>query len=150
MQKFKIILIDDSSEDIELALNTLKKNEYIMKIDHFKDGARALEYIVGEQEEIISSIFILLDMNMPGMGGLEFIKRVKANSKTKNIPIAVLTSTTELPDIKESMRLGVKFYIPKPIESEDIDKIAMELGYKLSWVLTVCYSSADKFSGISH
>lgn len=132
MQKFKIILIDDSSEDIELALNTLKKNEYIMKIDHFKDGARALEYIVGEQEEIISSIFILLDMNMPGMGGLEFIKRVKANSKTKNIPIAVLTSTTELPDIKESMRLGVKFYIPKPIESEDIDKIAMELGYKLS------------------
>ncbi len=132
MQKFKIILIDDSAEDIELALYTLKKNEYIMKIDHFKDGAQALAYIVGEKEEIISSIFILLDMNMPGMGGLEFIKRVKANDKTKNIPIAVLTSTTELPDIKESMRLGVKFYIPKPIESEDIDKIAIELGYTLS------------------
>ncbi len=132
MQKFKIILIDDSAEDIELPLYTLKKNEYIMKIDHFKDGALALEYIAGEKEEIISSIFILLDMNMPGMGGLEFIKRVKANDKTKNIPIAVLTSTTELPDIKESMRLGVKFYIPKPIESEDIDKIAIELGYTLS------------------
>lgn len=132
MQKFRIILIDDSAEDIELALYTLKKNVYIMKIDHFKDGAQALEYIVSESESVLATIFILLDMNMPGMGGLEFIRRVKANGKTKDIPIAVLTSTTELPDIKESMRLGVKFYIPKPIESEDIDKIAIELGYTLN------------------
>lgn len=129
MQKLKIILVDDSAEDIELALHTLKKNEYIEKIDHFKDATQALDYIVGESEPVISSLFILLDMNMPGMGGLDFLKRIKANDKTKSIPIAVLTSTTELPDIKESMRLGVKFYIPKPIESEDLDKIAVELGY---------------------
>lgn len=129
MQKLKIILVDDSAEDIELALHTLKKNEYIEQIDHFKDGAQALDYIAGESD--VSSLFVLLDMNMPGMGGLDFLKRVKANDKTKNIPIAVLTSTTELPDIKESMRLGVKFYIPKPIESEDLDKIAIELGYKV-------------------
>lgn len=124
-------MVDDSAEDIELALHTLKKNEYIEKIDHFKDATQALDYIVGESESVISSLFVLLDMNMPGMGGLDFLKRVKANDKTKNIPIAVLTSTTELPDIKESMRLGVKFYIPKPIESEDLDKIAVELGYTL-------------------
>ena len=128
MQKLKIILIDDSAEDIELALHTLKDNEYIGKIDQFKDGASALEYIVGESELINRSLLILLDMNMPGMGGLDFIKRAKASDKTKDIPIAVLTSTTELPDIKESMRLGVKYYIQKPIESEDIDKIAIELG----------------------
>jgi two-component system response regulator len=132
MQKLKIILVDDSAEDIELALHTLKKNEYIEQIDHFKDGAQALAYIVGESESVISSLFVLLDMNMPGMGGLDFLKQVKANDKTKHIPIAVLTSTTDLPDIKESMRLGVKFYIPKPIESEDLDKIAVELGYTLS------------------
>ncbi|MGZ5188593.1 MAG: response regulator [Kaistella sp.] len=131
MQKLKIILVDDSAEDIELALHTLKKNEYIEQIDHFKDGAQALAYIVGESESVISSLFVLLDMNMPGMGGLDFLKQVKANDKTKHIPIAVLTSTTDLPDIKESMRLGVKFYIPKPIESEDLDKIAVELGYTL-------------------
>ncbi|MEO5644804.1 MAG: response regulator [Bacteroidia bacterium] len=129
MQKLKIILVDDSDEDIELALYTLKKNGYIQQIDHFKDGAVALDYISGNSVPDIASVFILLDMNMPGMGGLDFIKRVKADNKTKNIPIAVLTSTTDLPDIKESMRLGVKFYIPKPIESEDIDKIAIELGY---------------------
>lgn len=129
MQKLKIILVDDSAEDIELALYTLKKNEYIQQIDHFKDGAGALAYLTSDSLADTTSIFILLDMNMPGMGGLDFIKRVKADDKTKNIPIAVLTSTTELPDIKESMRLGVKFYIPKPIESEDIDKIAIELGY---------------------
>lgn len=132
MQKLKIILVDDSAEDIELALHTLKKNEYIEQIDHFKDGAQALAYIVGESESVISSLFVLLDMNMPGMGGLDFLKQIKANDKTKHIPIAVLTSTTDLPDIKESMRLGVKFYIPKPIESEDLDKIAVELGYTLN------------------
>lgn len=130
MQKLKIILVDDSPEDIELALYTLKKNEFIQQIDHFKDGAGALQYITSDALPDVTSTFILLDMNMPGMGGLDFIKRVKADDKTKNIPIAVLTSTTELPDIKESMRLGVKFYIPKPIESEDIDKIAIELGFK--------------------
>jgi two-component system response regulator len=131
MKKLKIILVDDSAEDIELALYTLKKNEYIEQIDHFKDGAEALAYLLALTADEISPLFILLDMNMPGMGGLDFIKRVKAEEETKNIPIAVLTSTTELPDIKESMRLGVKFYIPKPIESEDIDKIAIELGYTI-------------------
>jgi two-component system response regulator len=131
MKKLKIILVDDSAEDIELALYTLRKNEYIEQIDHFKDGAEALAYLLASTPDEISPLFILLDMNMPGMGGLDFIKRVKAEEKTKNIPIAVLTSTTELPDIKESMRLGVKFYIPKPIESEDIDKIAIELGYTI-------------------
>jgi CheY-like chemotaxis protein len=132
MQKLRIILIDDSAEDIELALYTLKKNDYIENIDHFKDASQALDHVIALSPESISPVFILLDMNMPGMGGLDFIKRIKANDKTKSIPIAVLTSTTELPDIKESMRLGVKFYIPKPIESEDLDKIAVELGYSLS------------------
>ncbi|MDQ3110267.1 MAG: response regulator [Bacteroidota bacterium] len=132
MQKLRIILIDDSAEDIELALYTLKKNDYIDKIDHFKDAFLALQYIINEPESALVSVFILLDMNMPGMGGLDFIKRIKADAKTKSLPIAVLTSTTELPDIKESMRLGVKFYIPKPIESEDLDKIALELGYPLA------------------
>jgi CheY-like chemotaxis protein len=129
MKKLKIILVDDSPEDIELAVHTLKRNEYISGIDHFKEAKKALDFLEGETAETISNLFILLDMNMPGMSGLEFIRRIKAKEKTRDIPVAVLTSTTELPDIKESMRLGVKYYIPKPIESEDINKIAVELGF---------------------
>ena len=129
MQKLKIILIDDSPEDIELAVHTLKRNKYISEIDHFREAQKAVDFLDAETPGSISNLFILLDMNMPGMGGLDFIRKIKADEKTKNIPIAVLTSTTELPDIKESMRLGVKYYIPKPIESEDIDKIAVELGF---------------------
>ena len=87
----------------------------------------ALDFLFGEPENGSMKV-ILLDMNMPGMGGLEFIRKIKAEEKTKNIPIAVLTATTELPDIKESMRLGVEFYIPKPLDSEDIDRIAVKLG----------------------
>ena len=66
---------------------------------------------------------------MPKMGGLDFIHKIKSNERTREIPIAVLTSTTELPDIKESMKLGVRYYIPKPIELEDVEKIAVEFGY---------------------
>jgi two-component system response regulator len=128
MRKFTVLLIDDSPEDIELATRALRKNQFIENILHFKDGNIALDFLNKESAEKPEPKIILLDMNMPGMTGLEFIRKIKSDVKTKEIPIAVLTATTELPDIKESMRLGVKFYIPKPLESEDFDKIVEKIG----------------------
>jgi two-component system response regulator len=128
MKKLTILLVDDSPEDLELATRALRKNQYIETILNFKDGGDALDFLNQPASNGTSTKVILLDMNMPGMDGLEFIRIIKAREETRNIPIAVLTSTTELPDIKESMRMGVEFYIPKPLESEDIDKIAFKLG----------------------
>ncbi|HET6991965.1 MAG TPA: response regulator, partial [Bacteroidia bacterium] len=81
MQKFTILLIDDSPEDIELAVRALKKNQFIEKILHFKDGIAALDYLSTESTNGTTTKVILLDMNMPRMGGLEFIRKVKANEK---------------------------------------------------------------------
>ncbi len=129
MQKIEVLLIDDSSEDRELAMHTLSKHKFIDKIRCFRDGVEALDFLLAENKTVSPPRFIFLDLNMPKMGGLEFIQKIKSDERTKEIPIAVLTSTTELPDIKESMKLGVKFYIPKPIEFEDVEKIATELGF---------------------
>jgi two-component system response regulator len=128
MGKVEVLLIDDSFEDRELAARMLSKLAFIHKIIPFKDGEEALEYLLANTNPDLPQ-FIFLDLNMPKMGGLEFIHEIKSDNRTKDIPIAVLTSTTELPDIKESMKLGVKYYIPKPIEYEDVEKIAEELGY---------------------
>jgi two-component system response regulator len=128
MKKITAILIDDSSEDRELATRTLRKYKFIDHVISFRGGNEALDFLNEENENPVHP-FIFLDLNMPGMGGLEFIRKIKSAEKTKQIPIAVLTSTTELPDIKESMKMGVKYYIPKPIEFEDVEKIALELGF---------------------
>jgi CheY-like chemotaxis protein len=128
MKKITAILVDDSPEDREMAIRTLGKYKFIDKVISFREGDEALDFLNkngnGHQEQ-----FIFLDLNMPRMGGLEFIGKIKANEKTKNIPIAVLTSTTELPAIKESMKMGVKYYISKPMEFEDVERIALELGF---------------------
>jgi two-component system response regulator len=129
MAKVEVLLIDDSPEDRELASHMLRKLNFIDKILTFKEGEEAIDFLFSETVPPEYPRFIFLDLNMPKMGGLEFIHKIKSNEKTREIPIAVLTSTTELPDIKESMKLGVKYYIPKPIEVEDVEKIAEELGY---------------------
>ena len=129
MGKIEVLLIDDSSEDTELAMRTLSKHKFIEKIICFKDGEEALHFLLDNNKSIVLPRFIFLDLNMPKMGGLEFIHKIKSDERTKEIPIAVLTSTTELPDIKESMKMGVKFYIPKPIEFDDVERIGAELGF---------------------
>ena len=128
MKKITAILIDDSFEDRELATRTLRKYKFVDHVISFRGGDEAVNFLHAENGDLVQP-FIFLDLNMPGMGGLEFIRTIKSHEKTRQIPIAVLTSTTELPDIKESMKLGVKYYIPKPIEFEDVEKIALELGF---------------------
>ncbi|MBI3510687.1 MAG: response regulator [Bacteroidetes bacterium] len=131
MKKITVFLIDDSQEDIELTMHVLRGNKFISGIYTFRDAEIALRSIVQKNiAEEISLPLILLDMNMPGMGGLEFIRRIKGEKHTREIPIAILTGTTDLPDIKESIRMGVNHYIQKPIEEEDLEKIAVELGVK--------------------
>ncbi|MEW6467554.1 MAG: response regulator [Bacteroidota bacterium] len=133
MKEFEIILVDDSPEDTDLALRELRKCNLVNSIRTFENGQQAYDFIMEHATDGIPRM-VLLDLNMPVMDGLEFIQRIKADEKTKGIPIAVLTSTTELPDIKESLRMGVKSYIPKPIVIEDVVKIAVDMGYHIQIV----------------
>src|SRR5687768_6380335 len=132
-QEFEILLVEDSPDDTDLALRELKKCNLANKVTCFTNGRDALDYLM-KGDEAQTPHLIFLDIDMPVMDGIEFIRQIKSDPKTKNIPIAVLTSTADLPDIKESLKLGVKSYIPKPITIEDIVKIAAEMGYFIKLV----------------
>jgi two-component system, response regulator len=131
MKEVEIILIEDSPSDTDLTIRALKKYNLANKLTCFKDGMEALEFLLERTKiegKIDSSVVILLDLNLPMMTGLEFLQTIRANEHTREIPVAILSSTAELPDIKESMKLGVR-YISKPLEFEDIVRFTIEVGY---------------------
>ncbi len=134
----EILLIEDNVNDAEMAMRSLKKNNVTNKILHLKDGAVALEYIFGTGAYEGRNIndkpkVILLDLKMPKVDGMEVLKKIKSDEQTKTIPVVILTSSKEDPDIKTCYALGVNSYIVKPVEFEGFHKVVMDLG--LYWVL---------------
>src|ERR1051326_4214972 len=132
MQELEIILIDDSPEDRDLTVRALNKCKVANKITAMDNAEDGLEYILSERK-FISPRLILLDLNLPGMSGVEFLHLLRSRKETKDIPVAILTSTTQLPDIKESLKMGVH-YIAKPIEFDDLAKVAISLGFSILMV----------------
>jgi len=133
-----ILLIEDSSEDAELAMMSLKKNNLTNEILHLEDGALALDYLFGRGEYEGRDIndtpkVVLLDLKMPKVGGIEVLRQIKSDERTKRIPVVVMTSSKEHKDIEECYKLGVNSYVVKPIGFEAFSKGVAQLG--LYWVL---------------
>ena len=134
----EILLIEDSMQDAELTIRSLRKNNVSNKIVHLKDGAIALQFIFGTGEYEGRDInkkpkVILLDLKMPKVNGLEVLEKIKTDPRTQAIPIVILTSSKEDPDIKKCYELGANSYIVKPVDFEGFHKVVSELG--LYWVL---------------
>jgi len=133
----EILLVEDNEDDIELVLRTLRKNNLANKVVVARDGQEALDYIFGkEQEDYQISNYpymILLDLKLPKVNGLEVLKILKNNEKTKQIPVIMMTSSTEEVDMIESYKLGVNSYINKPVNFIDFAKTISELGHY--WLL---------------
>jgi two-component system, response regulator len=134
----EILLIEDSMNDAEMTIRALKKNNIANKLIHLKDGAEALEFLFGTGQFEGRDInrkprVILLDLKMPKVGGLEVLSRIKSDQRTKAIPVVVLTSSKEHPDIEMCYQLGVNSYIVKPVEFESFLKAVSDLG--LYWML---------------
>lgn len=137
--EIEILLIEDNPNDAEMTIRSLKKNNVTNKILHLKDGAIALDYIFGTGEFEGRNIstkpkLILLDLKMPKVNGLEVLKKIKADDRSRKIPVIVLTSSKEDPDIETCYALGVNSYIVKPVDFEGFHKVIAQLG--LYWVLT--------------
>ncbi len=133
-----ILLVEDSMQDAELAIRALKKNNLVNNLVHLKNGAEALEYIFAEGNYADRDILnmpkvILLDLKMPKVGGIEVLKRLKADERTKRIPIVVLTSSKEDPDIQICYDLGANSYVVKPVKFDDFVKAVSNLG--LYWMI---------------
>jgi len=134
----EILLVEDNPNDVELALHALKKNNIANSIHVARDGAEALEFLFGTGEfakRIINRPpkVILLDLKLPKVDGMEVLKRIKSDERTRSIPVVVLTSSREERDIVESYRLGVNSFITKPVDFEQFTEAVRQLG--LYWLL---------------
>jgi two-component system response regulator len=129
----EIILIEDNPDDAALTIRAFKQNKIGNSLVHLKDGQEAFDYIFDGKEfggKKFSDLpkVILLDLKMPKINGIEVLERVKSDPKTKTIPVVVLTSSAEDPDIKRCYELGANSYIVKPVEFENFTKSVVDLG----------------------
>lgn len=129
----EILLVEDNVNDAELAIRALRKNNIANNIIHLKDGASALDFLFGKGEYEGRNIqskpkIILLDLKMPKVNGLEVLEKIKANELTRRIPVVVLTSSKEHPDVEKAYLLGANSYIVKPVDFESFHKIMKDLG----------------------
>ncbi len=134
----ELLLVEDNPEDLELSLRALRKANLVNRIHVARDGAEALEYIFCEgphkaREIVDVPKVILLDLKLPKIDGLEVLKRIKGDARTKMIPIVVLTSSKEQRDVVESYQLGVNSYIVKPVNFERFAEAVRNFG--LYWLL---------------
>ncbi len=134
----EILIVEDTPQDLDLALRALRKAKLANRIHVARDGAEAMDFIFCEGEYSSRSIenaprVILLDLKLPKVDGLEILQRVKNDPRTRSIPVVVLTSSKEQNDVIESYHLGVNSYIVKPVNFEQFTEAVQKLG--LYWLL---------------
>jgi two-component system response regulator len=134
----EILLVEDNPNDVELTLRALKKHNLANKVHVVKDGVEALEYIFANGAYNRRRIedhpkVILLDLKLPKVDGLEVLRQIKSDERTKVIPVVVLTSSKEERDMVESYKLGANSYITKPVDFDKFVESVSELG--LYWLL---------------
>lgn len=129
----EILLVEDNPHEAQLTIRSLKKHNLVNNLHHVEDGAEALDYIFGRgkyegMKPGGDLKVILLDLKLPKVDGLEVLKHIKSDDRTRTIPVVVLTSSKEEQDIITSYKLGVNSYIVKPVQFESFAKAVADLG----------------------
>jgi two-component system response regulator len=138
IENIEILLVEDNASDAEMTIRALKKNNLANRLLHVKDGAEALDFLFGEgsfagKEAGNKPRVVLLDLKMPKVNGIDVLRRMKADENLRLIPVVVLTSSREDPDIKTCYGLGVNSYVVKPVEFDHFHKAISELG--MYWMI---------------
>ncbi len=135
----EVLLVEDNITDAELTIRELKKHNLANKLFHVKNGEEALDFIFatgkysGYRDIQYPPKVILLDIQMPKVNGIEVLQRIKSDPWTSTIPVVILTSSKENPDIQKCYKLGANSYIVKPVNFESFAEAIKSLGYY--WLL---------------
>jgi CheY-like chemotaxis protein len=140
-QELQILLAEDNPSDAELTMDALREAGLVNRVQWVKDGAEALEVLFGHGDASAPTTaadsrrlrLVLLDLRMPKVDGLEVLRALRADARTRTLPVAVLTSSRAEIDVVRAYDIGVNSYLVKPVESEAFMKTVKELG--LYWML---------------
>jgi CheY-like chemotaxis protein len=136
--EIEILLVEDNADDLDMALHALRKMNLANRIQVARDGVEALDFIfcrgahANRKVENMPKV-VLLDLKLPKVDGLEVLRAIKTDPRTKNIPVVVLTSSKEQNDVVASYNLGVNSYIVKPVNFVQFAEVVQKLG--LYWLL---------------
>lgn len=129
----RILLVEDNANDAELTLTALAENHFANEVDLVRDGAEALDYLYrrGKYADRPSGnpAVVLLDLKLPKLNGLEVLEQIKSDDRLRTIPVVMLTSSREEPDLIRSYDLGVNAYVVKPVDFGEFMQALKELGF---------------------
>lgn len=145
-KQLEILLVEDSQSDAHLTIMALEEAKLASNIIHLKDGTEALDYIFctgsfANNKPPTNIGLILLDIKMPKVDGIEVLRKIKSDSNTKKIPVAMFTSSQEERDVKECYLLGVNSFIVKPLDFDLFSNTVKDAG---TYWLTINHLSENK------
>jgi len=133
-----ILLVEDNPDDVELTLRSLKKHNIVNDVVVAHDGVEALDYLFGTgahtgRDTSAKPAVILLDLKLPKIDGLEVLRRLRADERTKLLPVVILTSSKEENDLINGYKLGANSYVRKPVDFVQFSEAVQKL--KLYWLI---------------
>lgn len=137
-REVEILLVEDNPDDAELTMRALRKANVGNRIVWLRNGALALDFLFARGGYAGRSVLdtprlVLLDLKLPKVGGLEVLQQIKGDPRTRNVPVVVLSSSTQDRDILRTYDLGVNSYVSKPVQFEEFARVVTQLG--LYWLL---------------
>ena len=137
-ENVEILLVEDSKADAEMTLRTLKKRGIANSVEWVRNGVEALDFLFCENQYASRPAghprLVLLDLKMPLMDGLQVLERMKADARTKAIPVVMMTSSREEGDLLASYRLGVNSFVVKPVDFADFAEMVSQVG--MYWMIS--------------
>lgn len=134
----EILLVEDSSEDAELTIHALREKNLANRLHRVEDGAEALEFLFNEGEHaeragMAPPRVVMLDLKLPRVDGLEVLRRLRADERTRDVPVVVMTSSREARDLQDAYALGANSYVVKPVDFAQFMEAVTELG--IYWLM---------------
>ena len=125
-----VLLVEDNPDDAELTIRALKRANLKHPVHVADDGQEAIDYLFGTAEQAANGVpaLIILDLQLPRVGGLEILKRIRAEERTRRLPVVILDSSNEKPDVINAYDLGANSYVCKPIQFDKFTTAVAQLG----------------------